>query len=51
MKQKRGHVYDIINHTPTNLAEAVAKLNNLYILGKTLMATTANADKNVRAFN
>ena len=45
MKLRSGRVYGIINHKPTNLAEAVAQLNNLYKLGETLMATTANADK------
>ena len=43
MKLRNGRVYGIMNLMPTNLAEA--ELDNLYKLGETLMATTANADK------
>ena len=45
MKLKSGRVYCITNHTPTNLVEPVAQLNNLYKLVETLMAATANAYK------
>ena len=45
MKQRSGRVYGTMNHTPTNLAETVAQLTNLYKLGETSMVTTANADE------
>ena len=45
MKLRSIRVYGIMNHKATNLDEAVAQINNLYKLGRTLMVTTANADK------
>ena len=45
MKLKSSHDCVNINHTLTNLAEAVSQHKSLYKLSKNMMATTANADK------
>ena len=51
MKLRSIRVYGIMNHKATNLDEAVAQINNLYKLGKTLMVTTSQCRQNVKAFN